>query len=1425
MSSSSTLSPAQSSNLGKRPKPTFIQRVNFLSRAHPKPVPDDPGVCPERDANIISRLFFEWMTPLMHLGYTRPLEAGDVWRVDETRTAEQLSKTLHENLMKRSATGSNHALAFALSDSHRWTFWSGGVFKLMSDTIQTLNTLIIRALIRFVGEAYYYARDPTLPRPNIGRGVGLAVGLFLMQAASAFLTHHFFYRAMITGALCRGGLISLIYKKSLRLSNKSRTEWTNGKITNLMSTDTYRIDFAAGYAHMLWTSLIQICVILIILCVNLGASALAGFGLLLISTPAMTWVVGKLAVKRKQSTVFTDSRVRLMQEILGSMRIIKFYAWEDSFLSKVTALRIKEMRIVQYLLIMRSAINAVAISVPVFATILAFVTYSLTGNPLEAATVFSSLTLFNLLRMPLMFLPLVASSMTDAQVSLKRIQAMLLAEEMNDETVKSTDANSADAIEVRMADFYWETSGEATEKPKEKQVKPATRRFWQKKAPQQPEVPSIVVHDEKARERDSTDDEAETDRARRQLHRSLSHASAANGPAPADISYTTGAVQHEEAKEAQKMLDLPEREVRAADSTPHTAFSIRNLNVTIPRGSLVAIVGEVGSGKSSLLAALVGEMRKGSGSVSVHGTLGFCAQVPWIMNATVRDNILFGRPFDAERYRQVVYAAALEPDFEILPQGDMTLIGERGITVSGGQKQRLNIARAAYFDADIILLDDPLSAVDAHVGNHLMEKCITGLLKEKTRILVTHQLHVLPEVDQILVVDHGQIIEQGSYQELLDHGQNFARILQEFGGKREEEAEEQEIKEMDAELGDVKAKPAKKASPAPAASAEERETGAVAWDVYKAYFSSGGGLWTVPLIVIVLIIAQVAQVGNNLFLSFWSNDTFNRAEGFYIGIYASLGVAQALAYFGLGLALTLVGNKSARVLHANMTHRILRAPMSFFDTTPIGRITNRFSKDQDTVDNLISDSIRMFMTTFGSIMGSFILSIIIYHYFAAALGPLLILFYLFALYYRASAREIKRLDAILRSSVFAQFGETLTGLSTVRAYGEQDRFIKLNSKYIDQMNGAYLLTIINQRWLGLRLDLTGSLLIFVVAILAVTSRFNVNPSTTGLVLSYTMQVIAMIGWMVRQLAEVENNMNSVERLYHYGTKLEQERAFDSEPDKKPDASWPSAGRIEFENVTMSYRPDLPNVLKGMYLNIEPGERVGIVGRTGAGKSSILAALYRISELKSGSIKIDGVDIASIGLHELRKQLSIIPQDPVMFAGTIRTNLDPEGIHTDLELWEALRQSHAVPASAGEMSSASSSTGSAPVNAHDKAKEDGALTLDSPVEDEGLNYSLGQRQLLALARALLRKSRVVVLDEATSSIDFETDSLIQESMARGFRATTVLCIAHRLRTIVSYEKVCVVGDGQVIEFGTPKELFMKEGAQFRDMCIRSGINLA
>ena len=736
----------------------------------------------------------------------------------------------------------------------------------------------------------------------------------------------------------------------------------------------------------------------------------------------------------------------------------------------------------------------------------------------------------------------------------------------------------------------------------------------------------------------------------------------------------------------------------------------------------------------------------------------------------------------------------------MLPGGDLTEIGERGITVSGGQKQRLNIARAIYFNADVVLMDDPLSAVDAHVGRHIMDKAICGLLKDKCVVLATHQLHVLNRCDRIIWMQDGRIDAIDTFDNLMANNEEFVKLMAITAVEEKEEEVAHVNDDEIAEEQKVQTKRTKKQTAAALMQAEERATSSVSWSVYVAYIKASGSIMVLPLILFLLVASQGANIITNIWLSWWVSDKYHLSRGAYIGVYSALGAAQAILMFAFSYGLSYFGTRASKVMLQDAILRVLRAPMSFFDTTPLGRITNRFSKDIDTMDNFLTDAIRMFFMTFAMITSVFALIIVYFHFFAIALGPLLIMFIFSAGYYRASAREIKRHESVLRSTVFARFGEAVTGVATIRAYGLQTQFRKSVNDALDTMDSAYFLTYANQRWLSIRLDVIGNLLVFVTGLLVVTSRFSVNPSIGGLVLSYILTVVGMIQFSVRQLAEVENNMNSTERIHYYGTQIEQEPPLHLGEVRQ---SWPEKGEIVFDNVQMRYRAGLPLVLRGLTMHVKPGERIGIVGRTGAGKSSIMSTLFRLVELSGGSVTIDGVDISKIGLNDLRSKLAIIPQDPTLFRGTVRSNLDPFEQKTDLELWSALRQADLVSQDA---------------QMDDKGQR---IHLDSVVEEEGLNFSLGQRQLMALARALVRGSQIIVCDEATSSVDMETDQKIQKTIAEGFKGKTLLCIAHRLKTIISYDRICVMDQGNIVELDTPLTLYDSDGI-FRGMCDRSGI---
>ncbi|KAK6376355.1 uncharacterized protein PV06_06088 [Exophiala oligosperma] len=1410
----STAVPVKSREPEKR---RWYHRINPL-RGTPPPVPEERTVCREYNASFLSLLTFQWMNPLMTTGYKRPIEVNDIWLVNPDRSSATMIDLLMTSFKRRTARGERNPLLWALFDTFRGEFILGGTCALFSALFQVFSPFTTRYLIQFASDAWV-AQKTGQPAPSIGRGVGLVLGITFMQICQSVSTNHFIYRGMMVGGECRAVLINAIFEKSLVISGRAKaggkaltdeeipdendeaqsekirdrpllsrvlskklhpkggpkvtpdkmtgvagdgTGWNNGKIVNLMSVDTYRVDQASGLFHIMWTSPIQVIIVLVVLCVNIGYSALAGYALLIIMLPLLTKAIKSLLMRRKKINKVTDQRVTLTQEILGSVRFVKFFGWETSFLDRLKELRKREIRAIQILLSIRNAINAVAMSMPVFASMLSFITYSLSNHSLAPARVFSSLALFNSLRMPLNLLPLVLGQVTDAQNSLQRIQEFLLSEEQKDQVI--WDENLDHAVEVDHASFTWErTASQDKEGPGTFQTKG-----------------QLVAAKKAAKERKKAEKKAA------------------------------------KAAKRSKKSPLASNEDIASETTEVEPFKLQNMDFTVGRNELLAVIGTVGSGKTSLLAALAGDMRKTGGKVKMASTRAFCPQYAWIQNATLKDNILFGKPYKSRWYRDVIDACALRPDLDILPAGDQTEIGERGITLSGGQKQRLNIARAIYFDADIVLMDDPLSAVDAHVGRHIMDEAICGLMKNKCRILATHQLHVLSRCDRIIWMEDGHIQAIDTFDNLMAHSVDFQKLMATTA-----QEETQVAKAEDEEEGEKK--PEKKLKKGKALmQQEERSVSSVSWGVWKAYIKASGSpiLW--PLIAISLIMSQGSNIVTSLWLSWWTSDKFGFSEGAYIGVYAGLGFSQAILMFIFATILSTSGTNASKALLQKAMTRVLRAPMSFFDTTPLGRITNRFSKDVDSMDNNLTDAMRMYFLTLAMITSVFALIIAYFHYFAVALGPLFLLFLFASSYYRASAREIKRHEAVLRSTVFARFSESISGSASIRAYGLQNYFTSRIREAIDDMDSAYYLTFANQRWLSTRLDAIGNVLVFVTGILVVTDRFNVNPSIAGLVLSYILAIVQMIQFTVRQLAEVENNMNATERLHYYGSELGQEA-----PLKLRDVpdSWPPAGAISFNKVEMRYRPELPLVLKGLDFQVRGGERIGIVGRTGAGKSSIMSALFRLTELTSGQIKIDDIDISTVGLYDLRSRLSIIPQDPTLFRGTVRSNLDPFNEHTDLDLWAALRKADLVGEETTNEKEDRPHTAETAVtstsNVNEQTSGSNRIHLDSTVEEEGLNFSLGQRQLMALARALVRNSQIIVCDEATSSVDFETDEKIQRTMRTGFAGKTLLCIAHRLKTIINYDRICVMDQGRIAELDSPINLFEANGI-FRSMCDKSRI---
>ncbi|KAK9470483.1 P-loop containing nucleoside triphosphate hydrolase protein [Dipodascopsis tothii] len=1378
-----------------------VARINPASKLFPPPVPEKPTLTPEATANYLSRTYFWWMNSLMKAGYKRPLQENDIYLIADERKAKYMTDKFLENLERRKAKGGKHVVIRAVNDTVFYTFWFAAFCRTATDIIEMCAPQLTRYIIYFVTDAY--EGKPV----NMGRGVGMIIGLTAMLMASSLSQNHYFYNSHKTGSHIKTILINALYRKSLLLSNRARVEFTNGKITNLMSTDTYRIEFACNFVCHLVDAPVPIIICLILLLINIGVSSLCGIALLFISSPLLAVVTKTIARRRTKTMVHTDARIRLMQEILQSMRIIKFFAWENAYVKKLAAIRMRELKLVKFMLILRTALFACSVTVPIFSSMISFIVLSVSGHSLNAAKVFSSLTLFNMLRIPLILLPVALATSADAYIAFGRIEKMLLAEESQEDIAIEPDMKYA--IQMKDGSFVWEAEGAAdAEEPKGKKGKTADgpgffgKLLGKKPAAEPAPAAPAAVSDE--------DDKL----SRTLTLESVQNAGLGRSEQNLEENITT---LHEVDTDSSSKDEIREKTPEEPQSKGLKFQGLKNINLDIKRGELVVLTGFIGSGKSSLLAALVGEMRRTHGELAVAGSVAYCPQ-PWIQNTTLKENILFGREFDQDKYERVIRDCALTPDLESLPAGDMTEIGERGINISGGQKSRISLARAAYFDADIILLDDVLSAVDSHVGRHLVQECICGFMGGRTRLLATHQLHVLPYADRVIFMDGEGGLEIGTVDEITERCPKFAELMTYQQQGDEEEADEEEDVKPAAAPEKKKAAGKGPGGPGELMTEEEKANSSKMSKVYLDYYRDAGGFLSWGVVVVVLLVAVCAsgaQILTNLWLSFWVNDTLHKTKGWYIGLYVTFGVVSALMFFTLGFTVTNAGASASYKLNNRAVERVLRSPMAFFDTSPLGRILNRFSKDVDSMDNTLIDAYRQVLITTFSVGGVFILILAYMYYFVAALVPLAAV-YVFAMsYYRASARDVKRMDAVNRSFVFAHFNETLTGMTSIRAYREQDRFIERMEKNSDQMNRFGFVVMANQRWLSIRLELVALMMIFVTGMLAVSRKMNMNPSSVGLVLSYCMTILFQMSFMVRQVADVENDMNSVERLHYYATALESEAPLHIE-ETCPPKEWPQTGKITFEDVFLRYRPELPYVLKGISLDIKGGEKVGICGRTGAGKSSIMVALYRLAEISAGRMLIDDVDTAPLGLHDLRTKLAIIPQDPALFRGTIRSNLDPFDNYTDLELWDTLQRS-------GLMDSRPSTAGSGEKAAAEQFRS--KFALDQPVDDEGLNFSLGERQLLALARALVRQSKILVLDEATSSVDYQTDAKIQKTIATEFAHCTILCIAHRLKTILSYDRILVLDDGRVAEFDAPKTLFMREGSIFHSLCQRSRITEA
>nr|CAH7746327.1 unnamed protein product [Callosobruchus chinensis] len=1271
---------------------------------------------PVENANILSRLLFLYMLPIFKQAYKENLTEdglfGPLKEHKSSHIASKLERIWKEEYRKRK----KFALHRALVRAYGALFAIYGLVKLVDEIMMVLvMPLCVRNLVSFF--------EPGQTRISIDEAYIYAGALVLCLIVNSLIAHPSVMGIQHLSQKMRVSCSSLLYRKILRLSRASLGKTTVGHLVNLLSNDLSKFDQTFILAHYCWVGPIQVAVGTYMLYREMQVAALIGIAFLVAIVPLQIYLAKKNSVLRLKTALRTDERVRLMNEILSGMQVIKMYCWEKPFADVVAFARRQEMKVIRShscLLAFLYSFESFVSRTAIFITILAYV---FQGKYITAEKVFAITVIYNALKTVITILfSLSLSSIAEVHVSITRVQEILSLEENGEE----------DPLDI-------------SEKGKKDK--------------------------------------------------------ASNG-----VTHTKLNVIKREDEPPKIELE----KVCASWLEDGTEDTLCNISLEVSPRQLVAIVGPVGSGKSSILSLLLNEMPLKSGKMDVVGEISFCSQEPWLFCDTVRNNILFGSPYHEDRYKRIVEVCALKSDFELFPFGDRTLVGEKGKSLSGGQKARINLARCLYKEADIYLLDDPLSAVDANVGKHLYEKCIRRYLKDKVRILVTHQLQYLHSADKIVVMNDGEVLMQGKYSELKSSGLNFTKLLEEYNA---EEAEEQK-KKVFSVIFQVKSRQNSEIALEEVfeeqyLDKEGQESGNVKPSTYWKYFRAGGGPIHLIVMCTLFIAAQVFANGGEYYLSYWvnleedfsnkiknnltsENETLSRENIIYV--YSGLTLGNIIAAISKTVHFMLVFVIASQNLHDFIFTKIVKATMDFYNKNPSGRILNRFSKDLGTVDEYLASVILDVVEIAFTFGGVTILTTIVDPWLLLPSGLLAILIYFLRIVYIKTSRSVKRVEAITKSPVFSHVTATFYGISTIRAFHAENMLIKEFDDLQDKHSSAWFLFLSSSRCFGLWLDIICALFVGAAVYILLIFNSQIQGGDLGLVITQYMTLMGFLQWGMRQWSEMENQMTSVERLLEY-TKLE------SEPERPPSnglpKNWPEHGKIEFKDVKLRYNPSDPYVLKNLNFVVQPKEKIGIVGRTGAGKSSTISALFQLYPLE-GSVIIDGVDTTKLPLDEVRSKISIIPQEPILFSGPMRKNLDPFNEYSDDVLWNALEQ----------------------VDLKDTISEMSA-GLNSNVSEGGTNFSVGQRQLVCLARALIRNNKILVLDEATANVDPHTDALIQSAIREKFADCSVLTIAHRLHTVMDSDKILVMSSGRVEEYDHPYVLLQKENGVLRDLVNATG----
>ncbi|KAI5951940.1 BPT1 [Candida jiufengensis] len=1311
--------------------------------------------------------------------------------------------------IRRTKVGENKPNLFAaIFAAFSPEFHLSFALKVIETALVFTQPFVLMKFIQFF-TAYFYSDV----KPPIIIGYGWAATMFAISCANFITFNQSFSLQFNMGYGIQSALTTIIYEKSLRLSPQSRKNKPTGDIINHITMDIDIIFWFCWSLGDFISAPLRLGVCLVALYKLFNRATWAGVITALIVTPIATWVNTSMSKYYLQLMKDKDDRTSLITEILNSAKSIKFYSWEKPMLQRLSDIRNgRELYNIKKLGVVSALAQFLWSCIPFFISCSTYAAYSYFYSvPLTPDIVFPALALFDLLSDPMLLIPNFIVEGIEVTTSLGRIRDLLcldeLADDQNGHVKRDPEAsdNSEYSVIIKNATFEWNTN--------------------------------------------STD-----------------------------------------------VKEFKDEESEVQD-TPKTNIALKDINFVAKKSKLTCIVGKVGSGKSTLIRAILGDIpikipqysdnsNANSPSVETFGSIAYCPQSPWILNGTVKENILFGHRYDSEFYRKTITACELIADFKNLPDGDKTVVGEKGISLSGGQKARISLARAVYSRADIYLLDDVLSAVDAHVGKALIKQVLSddGIIGSRTKILATNSIPVLHEATDIYLLSKGAIVEHGNYEKVMQSNGDLAQLIKEYGkksGTENSSSDEDETKEEDrpehkpintepinngpidpkealqtedlvdeicdyvgeANRGIVEQAVLRRASLVSYNHSydkddedeegvvrktghveEESKKGTVPWDIFKQYIMACDYKYF-SVYVVGTLITLLITVSQKYLLSYWSglNKEENRTVNptFFLGIYALFGVLSGLLTYLT--ALVIWGYciiKGAAYFHDKMADKVLHSPMSFFDTTPVGRILNRFTEDIGKIDMHLPWTLIGFITTVLS--GCVTFAVIFYSLPAMIIiiGILLFIYNYFRARFIPAARELKRLESVAKSPVLATIQETINGVDTIKAFFQRERFVHKSKKFIDEKTLIGVVIQNCNRWLSMRLQFISSTIMFSTALLAVVSlggKYPILPGVLGFVMTYSLTITYVLNSVVRYWADLQSEGVAIERIIEY-CDLPSEAPMVIE-DKRPDPTWPGEGIVKFKKYSTAYRKNLDPVLREIELTVNSKEKVGIVGRTGAGKSSLTLALFRIIEATGGDIEIDGINVGEIGLYDLRHHLTIIPQEAHTFRASVRENLDPFGEYNDEKLWKALELAHLKEHVETMETEPTEDEKTASSNADELTNKKG---LDAQIEENGSNLSAGQKQLLCLARALLNEtSKILVLDEATAAVDSQTDKIIQETIRSEFKDKTILTIAHRIDTIMDSDKILVLDHGKVAEFDSPQNLLKNKDSIFYSLSKEGG----